>query len=81
MLAYVEKLTVEPWAMEAEDVEVLREAGFSDTAIGDIAMHAGLFAFINRAVDGLGGHLEPGMAEEARRLGYPLHKGAYDEDL
>ena len=35
MLAYVEKLTLEPWEMEEEDVCDLREVGFSDAAILD----------------------------------------------
>jgi uncharacterized peroxidase-related enzyme len=77
MLRYVEKLTLRPGTVEREDVEVLRAAGFSDAAIGDIAINAALFAFMNRIVDGLGGQLEGDMAERARRFGLPLHPGTY----
>ena len=79
MLAYVEKLTLQPWEIASQDLEALREVGFSDRAIGDIAIHAALFAFFNRIVDGLGGRLDPGMAREALRLGWPLHPSTYDE--
>ncbi|HEX9436506.1 MAG TPA: hypothetical protein VGA16_05015 [Candidatus Limnocylindria bacterium] len=58
MLRYVEKLTRRPGQVEREDVDALRAAGFSDAAIGDVAINAALFAFMNRVVDGLGGQLE-----------------------
>ena len=77
MLTYVEKLTLRPGTVEREDVEALRRASFSDAAIGDIAINAALFAFMNRVVDGLGGQLEGDMVERARRYGYPLHEGTY----
>lgn len=78
MLEYVRKLSLEPGRVEREDVEALRAAGFSDAAIGDIAIHAALFAFMNRIVDGLGGALEGDMVPRARRLGLPLHPGTYE---
>ena len=78
MLRYVRKLTLRPGEIEREDVDALRAAGFSDAAIGDIAAHAGLFAFMNRIVDGLGGALEGDMARQARGLGLPLHPGTYE---
>jgi len=77
MLAYVEKLTLRPGTVERDDVEALRAVGFSDQAIGDIAINASLFAFFNRIVDGLGGQLGPEMPEKARHYGYPLHAGTY----
>lgn len=58
MLDYVAKLTREPWAMLEADVEDLREAGFEDAAILDIAQVAAYFAFVNRLADGLGVELE-----------------------
>ena len=58
MLEYVEKLTLEPWNMQEEDVENLRQKGFSDEAILDICQIAGYFAFVNRLADGLGVELE-----------------------
>lgn len=78
MLRYVRKLTLEPAKVEREDVEELRRAGFSDAAIGDIATHAALFAFMNRVVDGLGGQLEGDMVQRARRYDLPLHPGTYE---
>ena len=41
MLRYVEKPTLRPGTVERDDVDALREAGFSDPAIGDIAAHVG----------------------------------------
>jgi alkylhydroperoxidase family enzyme len=79
MLRYVRKLTLEPARVELGDVEELRRAGFSDAAIGDIAINAALFAFMNRVVDGLGGQLEGDMVERARRFGLPLHPGTYEQ--
>lgn len=58
MLEYVAKLTLEPWSMSEEDVHKLREKGFSDEAILDIAQVAGYYAFVNRLADGLGVELE-----------------------
>ena len=78
MLRYVRKLTLEPAKAEREDIEELRRAGFSDAAIGDIAINAALFAFMNRVVDGLGGELEGDMVERARRYDLPLHAGTYE---
>lgn len=78
MLRYVRKLTLEPAKVEREDVEELRRAGFSDAAIGDIAINAALFALMNRVVDGLGGQLEGDMVERARRFDLPLHAGTYE---
>lgn len=78
MLRYVRKLTLEPAKVEREDVEELRRAGFSDSAIGDIAINAALFAFMNRVVDGLGGQLEGDMLERAKRFDLPLHEGTFE---
>ena len=58
MLTYVEKLTLTPAAMQKADVEALRQAGFDDDAISEIAMITGLFGYYNRIADGLGIDLE-----------------------
>jgi uncharacterized peroxidase-related enzyme len=63
MLTYVEKLTLEPWAMTANDLQPLRDAGFSDAAILDINQVTGYYAFVNRLADGLGVELEPFWAK------------------
>jgi uncharacterized peroxidase-related enzyme len=54
MLDYVAKLTNTPSAMTEHDVETLREAGFEDRAILDIAQITAYFAFVTRLADGLG---------------------------
>ncbi len=58
MLDYVAKVTREPWATEATDIEALREAGFDDRAILDVCQVASYYAFVNRLADGLGVELE-----------------------
>ena len=58
MLDYVIKLTRTPAAVAAADVQALREAGFDDRAILDIAQLTAYFAFVTRLADGLGVALE-----------------------
>ena len=58
MLAYAEKLTVEPAAMTTADADDLREAGFSDRDILDICEVTAYYAYVNRIADGLGVALE-----------------------
>ncbi len=58
ILAYVDKLTRTPGEMTRADVERLRDAGFSDREILDIALVASLFNFFDRMADGLGVELE-----------------------
>ena len=58
MLAYAEKLTMEPWKMVEEDVVALRRAGFSDRDILDINQIVGYYAYVNRLAQGLGVELE-----------------------
>ncbi len=58
MLDYAVKLTREPASMTEADIEVLRRAGFDDTAILDVNQVTGYYAFVNRLADGLGVELE-----------------------
>lgn len=58
MLAYAEKLTRNPRAMEHGDVTALIDAGFSERAVLDINQVTGYFAYVNRLADGLGVPLE-----------------------
>ena len=58
MLNYAEKLSLEPWNMEEADVLELRDAGFSNAGILDIAQVTSYYAFVNRLADGLGVELE-----------------------
>jgi uncharacterized peroxidase-related enzyme len=54
MLDYAAKLTLTPAAVTRDDVQTLRDAGFNDQAILDIAQITAYFAFVNRTADGLG---------------------------
>lgn len=58
MLDYAVKLTLEPAAIKQADIEILRQAEFSDAAILDICQVTGYYAFVNRLADGLGVELE-----------------------
>ena len=58
MLDYAVKLSLEPWNMEEADVQELRDAGFSNAGILDIAQVTGYYAYVNRLADGLGVELE-----------------------
>ena len=58
MLDYAAKLTRAPWDMAEADVAQLRDVGFSDRAILDIAQVVAYYAYVNRIADGLGVSLE-----------------------
>ncbi len=53
-LAYAAKLTREPSALRAADVDRLRDAGYDDGQILEINQVAAYFAYANRTVLGLG---------------------------
>ncbi len=72
LCAYVEKLTLRPAEVIAADVQNLRDAGFNDAEITDIANTTAQYAFTNRIVDGLGAELPRGMEQDAERLGIHL---------
>jgi uncharacterized peroxidase-related enzyme len=59
MLDFAVKLARKPRSMTRDDVETLRAAGFSDTAILDIVHITGFFSYYNRLADGLGIDPEP----------------------
>ena len=48
MLDFAVKLTAEPWAMEEADREALRQAGFNERDIWDIAAVTGFYNMSNR---------------------------------
>ena len=48
MLDFAVKLTAEPWAVEEADRAALREAGFGERDIWDIAAISAFFALSNR---------------------------------
>jgi uncharacterized peroxidase-related enzyme len=59
MLDFAVKLTRDSRSATRQDIEELRAAGFSDTAIHDIVQITGFFAYYNRLADGLGIDPEP----------------------
>jgi uncharacterized peroxidase-related enzyme len=59
MLDYAEKLTRTPAGVRREDIEALRQVGFSDADVLHIAEVTAYYAFVNRIADGLGVELEP----------------------
>lgn len=65
MLEYAVKLTLEPWQMIKQDVEELRQAGFTDADVLDINQITGYYAFVNRLADGLGVELESRWVDAA----------------
>jgi uncharacterized peroxidase-related enzyme len=54
MLDYAAKLTRAPWTMCESDVQALRDVGFGDTDILDIAQIVAYFGYANRIANGLG---------------------------
>jgi uncharacterized peroxidase-related enzyme len=59
MLDFAAKLTTEPHRMTEADVQALREAGWTDEDIFDIAQVAAMFNFTNRLANALGWHPNP----------------------
>ncbi len=70
LLAYLEKLTLAPATAAADDVDRLREAGWSDEAIYDAVSVCAIFNFYNRWIEGSGVQdmTEEGYARSADRL-------------
>jgi len=54
MLDFVVKLTEQPSKMTPQDLGLLRDNGFDDTAILQITLIAAWFNYINRVADALG---------------------------
>lgn len=54
LCAYAQKITHQPAAMSADDIDALRGCGLSDRAIHDAVQVIGYFNYINRVADGLG---------------------------
>lgn len=64
MLGYAVKLTVTPADVTEDDIQILRDVGFSDLDILHIAEVTGYFAYANRIADGLGIPLEDWIPED-----------------
>ncbi len=61
LLEFAEKLTREPASCMEQDLQLLRQVGWSDRGILDATLVISYFAFVNRIADGLGVELEEGM--------------------
>ncbi len=58
LVTYALKLTQFPHSVTEEDINNLRQAGLSDSAIHDAAAVTAYFNFVNRTASGLGVRLE-----------------------
>ena len=54
LCTFAEKLSLDPRASSAADIDGLREHGFDDRAIHDAVQIIGFFNYINRVADALG---------------------------
>lgn len=78
LLATVEKATATPCALEEEDIQRAKEAGWSESALYDAITVCALFNFYNVWVDATGvcEMSEEGYAASGRRL---ARRGYVDE--
>jgi uncharacterized peroxidase-related enzyme len=74
-LGFLEKLTLEPDAVTADDIESLRQAGLNDTAIKEAITVCFLFCLINRLADAF--EFEVPDAPSYNRLGFVLYNMGY----
>ena len=66
LLDYAARLTTAPGSVTEQEIEGLRQLGWSDRAIHDAAQVTAYFNYINRVADGLGVDLERGMPPPAQ---------------
>jgi uncharacterized peroxidase-related enzyme len=59
MLDYARKLTLRPTEMTEADVEALRDVGWTDEDVMDVAEVTGMFNLTNRMASGLGWEPNP----------------------
>lgn len=69
MLEFAEKLTRTPAAMKQEDIQRLKEHGFSEEAVVDVVLITCMFNFMDRLADGLGVELDPALKLFAQKYG------------
>ena len=64
MLEFAIKLTVQPGEMVKADLDLLRDAGYSDRDILDVVEVTAYYAYANRVADGLGLQPETWISED-----------------
>ena len=73
LLKFVKLLTLNPSDTKDDDVEALREAGWTDEQIWEMGIEVGIFSFLNRMADVHGldypstGWYPPGLREKIER--------------
>lgn len=70
MIAYVEKMTLSPSSMTEADVQSLRDHGFSDLQVLEIAAVCAQFNYVARMADALGIELEEHYVAWSKSLGF-----------
>jgi uncharacterized peroxidase-related enzyme len=73
LCAVAEKLSAQPTRMVPQDWQPLRDLGFDDEAVLEVAHIVGIFNHLTRLADGLGLRLDP-QTEEASRTGEALRR-------
>ena len=68
ILAYAERLTLQPASVELGDTERMRDAGLDDEAILHVCEVVSYFNYVNRMADGLAVQLEPDWPEPLLRM-------------
>jgi uncharacterized peroxidase-related enzyme len=68
-----ERMSARPTSMTEADWQPLRDIGFTDEMILEVAHVIGIFNHLTRLADGLGLELDP-QTEDAARTGVPLQR-------
>ena len=69
-MRFVEKMTLTPAQMTDQDVQSLRDVGFSDENILEICAIAAMFNYVSRIADALGIELEEHYHDWSQFLGF-----------
>lgn len=67
LCAVADKLSAQPTRMVEEDWQPLRDLGFDDAMVLEVAHVVGIFNYLTRMADGLGLRLDPETSEAAER--------------
>src|SRR5258708_38045190 len=79
MLDFAVKLTAKPWEIEEADRNALREAGFTDRDIWDIAAVAGFFNMSNRRASGT--DMRPNCGYPGQKRGWGRRLGPFYDKM